>query len=183
MKLGGVLAAKTINLDRQHPSRNPRNISNLFNAQSREEPSFVHTDQTENSLTKPSLRPTVQPSNPDPCNDASQGGLDENLRETASATAISCLEKFTVKHFRSKTRLRKWCMGLRSYQPKPSSLRWQEHPCTPSISNYKLFEFFNSKFDDSSYSKKIMQTLSNLSHFWRTFIIECKRQQKKWYFA
>ena len=45
---------------------NHRNTSNLIGAHSGKEPSSVHTDQSRDLLTEPSLRPTVPPSPPDP---------------------------------------------------------------------------------------------------------------------
>ena len=49
---------------------NHRNTSNLIDAHSRKEPSSVHTDQSRDLLTEPSLRPTVPPSPPDSRNEA-----------------------------------------------------------------------------------------------------------------
>ena len=49
---------------------NHRNTSNLIDAHSGKEPSFVHTDQSRDLLTEPSLRPMVPPSPPDPRNEA-----------------------------------------------------------------------------------------------------------------
>ena len=40
---------------------------------------------------------------------------------------------------------------------------------TPFVSKYRLFVFFNSKFDRSSYLKKL-QILLNLSYIRRTYI-------------
>jgi hypothetical protein len=60
------------------PSRTHKYTSNLINAQVGEEHSPVHADQSQNSLTEPSLRPTVPPSPPDPHNEAP---LEEALKE------------------------------------------------------------------------------------------------------
>ena len=49
---------------------NHRNTSNLIDAHLRKEPSSIHTDQSRDILTEPSLRPTVPPSPPDPRNEA-----------------------------------------------------------------------------------------------------------------
>ena len=57
---------------------NHRNTSNLIDAHSGKEPSFVHTDQSRDFLTEPSLRPTVPPSPPDPRNEAP---LEEAMKE------------------------------------------------------------------------------------------------------
>ena len=57
---------------------NYRNTSNLIDAHSGKEPSFVHTDQSRDLLTEPSLRPTVSPSPPDPRNEAP---LEEAMKE------------------------------------------------------------------------------------------------------
>ena len=55
-----------------------RNTSNLIDAHSGKEPSSVHTDQSRDLLTEPSLRPTVPSSPPDPRKEAS---LEEARRE------------------------------------------------------------------------------------------------------
>ena len=52
------------------PTRTHKNTSNPFNAQSWEEPSSVHADRSQNSLTEPLLRPTAPPSPPNSCNKA-----------------------------------------------------------------------------------------------------------------
>ena len=57
---------------------NYRNTSNLIDAHSGKEPSSVHTDQSRDLLTEPSLRPTVPPSPPDPHNKAP---LEEAMKE------------------------------------------------------------------------------------------------------
>ena len=57
---------------------NHRNTSNLIDAHSRKEPSSIHTDQSRDLLTEPSLRPTVPPSPPDPHNEAP---LEEAMNE------------------------------------------------------------------------------------------------------
>ena len=49
---------------------NHRNASNLIDAHSEKKPSSVHTDQSRDLLTEPSLRPTVPPSPPDSRNEA-----------------------------------------------------------------------------------------------------------------
>ena len=60
------------------PYRTQKYTSNLINAQVGEELSSVHAGQSQNSLTEPSLRPTVPPSPPDPCNEAP---LEEAMKE------------------------------------------------------------------------------------------------------
>ena len=50
---------------------NHRNTLNLIDAHSGKEPSSVHTDQSRDLLTEPSLRPTVPPSPPDLRNETS----------------------------------------------------------------------------------------------------------------
>jgi hypothetical protein len=80
-------------------TENHENTSNLIDARYGEELSSVHTTQIENPLTEPSPRPTIPPSTSFPCNDASQGSLDEKLREPVSATTTSCLEDSMARHF------------------------------------------------------------------------------------
>ena len=60
---------------------NHRNTSNLIDAHSGKEPSSVHTNQSRDLLTEPSLRPTVPPSPPDPRNEAP---LKEAMKEELS---------------------------------------------------------------------------------------------------
>jgi len=57
---------------------NHRNTSNLIDAHSGKEPSSVHTDQSRDLLTEPSLRPTVPASPPDSRNEAP---LEEAMKE------------------------------------------------------------------------------------------------------
>ena len=57
---------------------NHRNTSNLIDAQLGKEPSSIHADQLEDSLTEPSLRPTVPPTPPNPHSEASLGEAIEN---------------------------------------------------------------------------------------------------------
>ena len=80
-------------------TENHENTSNLIDVRYGEELSSVHTTQIENPLKKPSPRPTTPPSAPYLCDDASQGSLDEKLREPASATTTSCLEDSMAMHF------------------------------------------------------------------------------------
>ena len=57
---------------------NHRNTLNLIDAHSGKEPTSVHTDQSRDLLIEPSLRPSVPPSPPDPCNEAP---LEEAMKE------------------------------------------------------------------------------------------------------
>src|SRR6185312_15144025 len=68
---------------------NHRNTSNLIDAHSGKEPSSVHTDQSRDLLTEPSLRPTVPSSPPDPRKGAS---LEEAMREEWS-DGVKCFSE------------------------------------------------------------------------------------------
>ena len=53
-----------------------------------------------------------------------------------------------------------------------------ENICTTSVPNYSSFDFFDPKFDHSSYSKKFVQMSSNLSQSWRTSINKASHNKR-----
>ena len=68
---------------------NHRNTSNLIDAHSAKEPSSVHTDQSRDLLTEPSLRPTIPLSPPNILNEAI---LKEAMREEWS-DGVKCFSE------------------------------------------------------------------------------------------